>query len=170
MKLFITGYGRSGKDYAAEVIAGKLGLSFESSSMFCIRYFLFDRLQREFGFNTPEEVYKNRHQPGMREWLYQHISDINKEDLTTISTAIFQKHEIYVGIRSAVELEAAKKKWPDLLIIWIDAEGRIEPESSNSCTVTKDQADIIIENKNSIEEFEDKLRRLCDFTLGYAWT
>ncbi len=162
MKLMVIGFGRSGKDLAAEVIAGKLGLSFESSSMFCIRHFLFDRLQKEFGFNTPEEAYENRHQPGMREWLYQNISDINKDDLTRVADAIFEKHDIYVGLRSYDELAAAKEKWPDLLVIWIDSEGRTPKESSGSCTVTKDQSDIIIENRGSIDEFNDKLNRFTN--------
>jgi len=166
MKLYICSGKRSGKDYAAEYLKCKLGIKYESSSMFAIKNVLFNRLQKEFGFKTPEEAYENRQSPEMRKWLFEAISDINKNDLTDLSALIFKENNCYVGIRNYEELEAAKKRWEDVMVIWIDAEGRVPEESVESCTVKKSQADVIIENKGTVEEFDDKLRRLCAFILA----
>lgn len=171
MKLYICGWKLSGKDHASEYLKKKLGITFESSSMFCIREVLFERLQAEFGFQTPEEAFEARRtMPGLRQWLFEAISDYNTPDPTALSEAIFSKYDLYTGIRSEVELKAAKKRWSDAFVIWIDAEGRVPPEDISSCTVTKELADIVIENKGSLEEFEDKLNRFCyflkDFCLG----
>ena len=171
IKLMIIGHAESGKDDAASFIRKKLGLTFESSSLFCVKKFLFIKAIRDFGpdrFKTPEELYEaRRFDDKLRVWMYDSICDINKEDPTTLAAAIFDKYEIYVGIRSYHELEACKKKWPELLVLYLDADGRVPKEPEESCTVTKEQAHIIIENKNSLEEFEDKLERLCNFVGNY---
>lgn len=162
MKLLLIGYGRHGKDVCAEILSEHAGVFFESSSMFAIREFLFDRIKEEFGYHSPEEAYENRHQPGMREWLYREISAINANDLTKLSEAIFQNNDIYVGLRNRVELMAAKDRWSDLLVIWVDATERLGiTESKESCTVTKDLADVVIYNNGTLEEFKDKVKRLA---------
>lgn len=161
MKLYICSGKRSGKDHAAEYLKNCIGLRYESSSMFAIRTVLFERLNKEFGFKTPEDAFANRQTPEMRKWLYDAISAINKDDPTELSNAIFLENDCYVGIRNYVELDAAKRRWSDVLVIWIDAEGRVATEDVDSCTIKKTQADIIIENKGTVEEFNDKLRRLC---------
>jgi len=165
-KLMIIGYARSGKDHAGEYIASKLNLSFESSSMFACKRFIFDEIKDVFGYETPKQCFMDRHSSGMREIWYNLIADYNKDDPTRLCTELYKEHDIYVGLRSFKELEQVKDKFgEDLLVIWIDSEGRTYPESSSSCTVTKDMADIVIQNKTMVVDFEKKLSKLCKLLM-----
>jgi hypothetical protein len=166
MKLFICGHARSGKDYAGEYLRKVLRISFDSSSYCAIKHFLYDKLKDEYGFTSVDDCFNRRHEEGMRKRLFDEICAFNNEDPTALSAVIFAENDAYVGIRNYVELEAAKKRWPDAFVIWIDASGRVPPESIESCTISKDQADIIIENDGTVEEFDDKLSRLCRFIIS----
>lgn len=160
MKLMVLGFGRSGKDYAAEFLRKEIGLKYYGSSYLAAKIFLFDLLKEEKGYKTFEECFEDRHSPGMRQRWYQEISNFNKEDPLRLCKEIYNRVDCYVGLRRHSELEAAKKFWPNLLCIWIDAEGRVGKESEESCTATKEQADIIIQNNDTLEEFDIKLKKL----------
>lgn len=108
-----------------------------------------------------EECYADRHSDGMRKRWYDEICEFNQEDPTKLSAAIFDEHQIYVGLRNSRELIPAQNKWDDLVTIWIEASERVEPEASDSCTVTKDMADLIITNNGTIEQYDRKLSRLA---------
>ena len=46
------------------------------------------------------------------------------------------------------------------LVIWVDASGRLPEEPSTSFNITKSDADIIIENNGSFEEFKEKAKKI----------
>lgn len=152
----------SGKDHLAQRLMQDLGLTFESSSYFAAKHFIFDKLKDEKGYSDISECFLDRHSEGMRQVWYNLICDFNKSDLTNLSTAIFSEHPIYVGIRSGDELLAAKQKWPDLLCIWVNADKRVEPELTNSCTVTEEMCHISITNNGSLEEYDKKIDKLIE--------
>lgn len=149
MKLYLVGMRRSGKDTAAQYIKDKLGLTFESSSVFCCKQFIFGVLAPQYGYTTIEDCFEDRfnHRP---EW-FNLIRDYNKDDPFRLSKEIFAEYDIYVGIRNRKELMAG------IPVVWIDSEGRTEAESSDSCQIDKSDCDIIIENKWSEPEFFRKL-------------
>lgn len=171
MKLYILGLGAknrskenpqsSGKDYCAEYLRDKIGCTFESSSQFACKHFIFDLFKEEKGYKTWEECYSDRHSDGMRKRWYDEICKLNSKDLTFLSTAIFEIHDIYVGLRNESELRAAQAKWDDLVTVWIDASKRVESESKDSCTVTPDMCDLIITNNGTLEQYDYKLSRLA---------
>ena len=168
--IFIIGYGAknrsvdnqesTGKDVMAEYLRDKIGLTFQSSSYFACERFLYPIFKDKYGYESIQECYQDRHSEGMREAWYNAISDLNRVDATTISTAMFEELSVYVGLRSEVELKAAQQKWPDCLTIWVDASDRIVPEESTSCTVTADMADIIIKNNGTLEQFYKKIDKI----------
>ena len=165
MKLFICSGKRAGKDHAALFLKYNMGLKFQSSSYFAAEEFIFDALKDKYGYDNVGDCFLDRHNH-RSEW-YDLIREFNSEDLTRLSTQIFKTNDCYVGIRDANELAAAKVKWPCCLVLWIDADGRVEPEDEQSCTITKDQADMIIENKGSIEDFEKKLVKFSNLIRSY---
>ena len=172
MKLLILGYGAknrpdknsesTGKDHLANRLHQELGLTFESSSYFAAKTFIFDLLKEEKGYTTLEECFEDRHSKGMRKVWHDAICDFNKQDPTALSSEIFKQHDIYVGLRCANELQSAKNKWDDLICIWIDATKRIEPEDTDSCTVTEDMCDFTITNNGSVEQYDKKIDLLIN--------
>lgn len=150
----------TGKDYAAEYLKDKLGLSFESSSYFACKHFLYDKFKEEFGYETIEECYEDRHSEGMRQRWFEEIKKLNSKDFTFLSSKIFNKHSIYVGLRSLNELKASLRIWPDAIAIWIDASSRCQLEGNESCDITADDCHIVIPNNGTLEEFEERLDKL----------
>lgn len=122
-------------------------------------------MKDKYGYQTVKQCFDDRalHRA---EW-FNLICEYNREDPIRLCKEIFKSNQVYVGIRSNTELEAAKKTWADCLVIWIDAEGRVESEGIESCSISKDQADIVIENKLDVKEFESKLDKLCVLLRSY---
>jgi hypothetical protein len=148
-KLCIIGQGRHGKDTVAEILRDQFGYSFLSSSEASAKIFLFDLLKGEFGYNTWQECFEDRH--NHRDRWFTEISKYNTPNKSRLAKAIMEENDIYVGMRCKDELAACMEDGVFDLVIWVDASERVsyrEPESS--CTVTKEQADLVIDN-NGIE-------------------
>lgn len=156
MKLLILGYKRSGKDTMAEYLRDNFGMKFTSSSMAACEIFLFDALAPKYGYKTIEECFNDRHHH-RPEW-YQLIRDYNKDDRARLARAILEKTGCYVGMRDREELAGSKALFD--LVVWVDANKRVGVENSDSCNLTKEDADIIIDNNGTQEEFFVKLQKL----------
>jgi len=155
MKLYICGYARHGKDTAADILKENFGLTHESSSMFCMRLFLREQLQEDYGlrYDSGEECFADR--VNQRSKWHDLITRYNRGKPERLSNSIFREYDIYVGIRSKLELEAGRKA-NDALVMWID-DPRKEPESAKSNKLTLDDADFIVMNSGTIDELEDRL-------------
>ena len=156
MKLFVIGQGRHGKDFAAEIIQDLYGLTFESSSMFCAEHVVGPWLENlGITYDSLEECYEDRVNHRM-EW-YNAIRAYNKGDESRLSAAIFDKYDVYVGIRSRVEFLASRSISD--LSIWIEASKR-KPQVDPTCKILPADCDIIIDNNGTKEELRYKLTRL----------
>lgn len=158
MKILVIGHSRNGKDHAAEYLRDNFGITYKGSSELCSEIFIFDELKNKYDYKNPDECFQDRvnHR---KEW-YDLICDYNSNDPTKLAEQIFDKCHLYCGMRSKDEVDACKDKWSDLLVIYIDRSEVLPPESVESCTITRNQADVVISNNGNIIEFEDKLRRL----------
>lgn len=156
MKLFVIGQGRHGKDTAAEIIQDQYGLTFESSSMFCAEHVVTPWL-KDLGitYDSLGECYEDRVNHRM-EW-YNAIRAYNEGDESRLSAAIFDKYDMYVGIRSRIEFLASRSRSD--LSIWVDASERV-PQIDPSCKILPADCDIIIDNNGTEEELKHKLTRL----------
>lgn len=159
MKICIIGHARHGKDTCAEIFRDVFDLKFEASSKFCCDKFIFDVLKNKYNYSTSEECWLDRvnHRA---EW-YDLICDYVKDDKSKLTREILEINDIYVGIRAPEEFEASKKLFD--LIIWIDASKRKPFEDKFSMKLTKEMADIIIENNTTISDFYYKIIRLGYF-------
>jgi len=152
-KLAIIGYGRHGKDTVAEILRDKFGYQFLSSSEASAKIFLYDLLKDEFGYNSWQECFEDRH--NHRERWFDEISKFNTPDKSRLAKLIMQENDVYVGMRCEHELDACKESGVFDLVIWVDASNRVQyKESENSCTVKPSQADLFINNDGTELELE----------------
>lgn len=166
-KLLIIGGGRMGKDTVADLLCEKFGMTAKSSSEFACEKFIFEEVKDELGYNTPEECYLDRHKH--RDLWFNMISGYNLKDPSKLAVELISTHDIYVGMRSSIELEGCLDKGLFDYIIYVDASDRIsyrEPNSSNN--ITSEAADIIIHNNGTLEELEAKVDTLYYEVLNYV--
>ena len=161
IKLLIIGAARWGKDTLAEILNEVYGLKFISSSQACSDIFIYDVLKDKYNYTTPEECFLDR--VNHRSEWYNMICEYNKDDKAKLAKEILKYNNTYVGMRDHDEIEECRKQGLFDLIIWVDASKRLPKEDSSSFNITKDDADIIIENNESLERFRMKALRLGKF-------
>lgn len=161
MKLIICGLARHGKDTAAEYLAEKYNMTFQSSSRAALDIFLFDDLNLNRGwamlppYPDKEAAFSDR--VNLREYWHEAIKCYNTPDKARLAKDILSKNDIYVGMRCRDELAAIRKEMP-VVVLWIDATERLgETETSASITVRWPDCDTVICNNTTLEEFQSKL-------------
>jgi hypothetical protein len=174
-KLLILGFGRHGKDTVAEILRDEHGFKFISSSLFCagrVMMPFFDRFSpygsqvagfddRLFrSYTSVEECFEDRH--NFRDVWHQQIAAWNQDDPTKLSREILEVADIYVGMRSVKEYEAAKHLYDD--IWWVDATDRgLPPEDQSSMNLMFIPDEMRrIDNNGTLED----LRRAVTEALG----
>jgi hypothetical protein len=156
--LLLVGHARHGKDSLAEILQEHFGLKFKSSSEAAAEIFIYDELKDKYGYKTPFECFEDR--VNHRSEWYDLICGYNSVDKAKLAKGILEYADCYVGMRDSGEIkECIKQKLFDL-IIWVDASDRLPLEDTTSFNITKSDADIIIENNDSFEEFKDRVIRL----------
>lgn len=157
--VIIFGHKQHGKDTACEYLEAKYGVSFASSSLFACQLFLFEQMRKEgHSYETIEECFTDR--VNHRKYWYEAIRDYNTPDKTRLGTKLFSKNDVYCGIRDLEEFRALKAAGMVRLAIFIDASGRLEKEDPESMKMDIEDADIVITNNSTLEEFYTKLDRL----------
>lgn len=157
-KILIIGYARHGKDTVAEIWRDEYGMTFESSSMACCKRALFPFLSKKYGYLSVEECYKDRTNH-RKEW-YDMICDYNKDDASRLCREIIyeDRNDCYVGMRAKREFLASRYLFD--LVVFVDSSERLPPESKESCTISIEDADIVIRNNGTFEEFTEKIKKL----------
>lgn len=164
MRYVIFGHKRHGKDTACEYLEERFGLTYTASSWYACQLFLFDQLRRKYGYATPAECFNDRDNH-RAEW-YEAIRDFNAGDRTRLGRGILATNAIYCGIRDREEFEALRDADLFDLAIWVDASARKPPEAADSMGLTRDDADIIVDNNGSLDDLYFRLTRLFR-ALGY---
>lgn len=163
-KFIIFGHKQHGKDTACEYLRDKYGISFISSSEYACEKFLYKELKDKLGYSSKEECFQDR--VNHRKLWYEAIRDYNTPVKTKLATELFKEYDVYCGIRDLEEFNAIIFEGLVDLVIYIDASERKELESSESMKLSKEQADIIIENNGSLQELYYRLDKLFQ-ALGY---
>jgi len=158
LNILVLGYGNCGKDTAAEYWRDNFGMTFMSSSWAAGEIFIFDLLMKKYDYASKEDCFADRR--NRRDEWYDLICWYNKDDKTRLAREILSKTGAYIGMRDRPEVLECKKQNVFDIIIWIDAEERVGKESEDSCTVTKEDADIIITNNGTEAEFKEKLNKV----------
>jgi dephospho-CoA kinase len=163
-KLLVIGHGRHGKDTVCELLRDKYGYSFESSSRFCSKLFIFDMLKDKYGYDNEEQCYADRHNH-RAEW-YNAICDYNIPDAARLGREIFREHDIYCGLRNKREFFAMKNTGVFDYVIWVDRSDHLPPESKDSMSLEQWMADFTIDNNSSLEDLEFNLDQLMSHLIS----
>ena len=158
LKLLVIGHGRHGKDTVCELLRDKYNYSFESSSQFCSKLFIFDMLKDRYGYANEEECYADRH-AHRAEW-YNAICDYNLPDAARLGREIFAAHNIYCGLRNKKEFHAMKNTKVFDYAIWVDRSDHLPIESKDSMSLEQWMADYTIDNNGSLDDLKFNLDQL----------
>jgi len=164
-KLVITGYARHGKDTLCEILRDKHGFSFESSSQIANEAIIYPILAPKYGYSSFEECYADR--VNHRDEWFNLIHKYNKADLTKLGRRIFEKHDIYCGLRNKYELIAMKLARLCNFVVWVDAGERLQTvEDSSSMTLNPQYADIIIKNNGDLNDLIEAANALVTILMA----
>lgn len=158
MNILILGHARHGKDTVAEMFREYAGLSFKSSSEAALEIFLFHVLYKKYDlfYLTMEQAFEDR--VNHRDKWFNEIEAYNREDATRLAREIMSYNDIYVGLRSAYEIEECLKKGVFDLVIGVhDYRKPLEPQSSNNADPFK-YADYMILNNGSLDDLRMKVK------------
>lgn len=150
MKIVVTGHARHGKDTVCKMLAEILDVKWQSSSMVAAEKVVFPALKGPYGYDTVEECFEDRvnHR---KEW-FDLIVDYNTPDLARLGRDIFEQSSIYCGLRNIHELNALRAAGLVDLVIWVDASGRCESESNDSCTIVMEDCEWTVYNDGTLDE------------------
>lgn len=160
LKLLIVGHGRHGKDTVCDILKEEYRYSFESSSAFCSKLFIYDLLKDKYKYSSEEECYADRHNH-RAEW-YNAISSYNIPDGSKLGKAILNSYDIYCGLRNKRELYALKNTKTYDYAIWVDRSMVLPAEEKSSMTIEEWMCDFTIDNNGSLEDLRFNVRQLFD--------
>lgn len=161
MKLFVCGHGRHGKDAFAGFLADAAGVDFQSSSLMCapvVRKFM---AERGITYSSDLACFESRH--SFRPYWREAIDEYNKDEPARLAALIFSQADIYVGIRSLREYQAARDMAD--LSIWVE---RPHFPAEKTCDIRSTHCDIIVRNDGTLEELKEKAERLAKWTMQNA--
>lgn len=154
--ILIVGHGRAGKDEACKYLASITQLRNAGTTS----KYLCKHVARRLGLSE-EEAYARRHESDeMRTLWYRIGNEVREKGPTTLIREALEHGEITGGIRDLEEIRAAKREGLFDLIVWVERKSApVDP----TLKFTSEDADIIIENNGTLEEFQDRLRQLAAF-------
>ena len=158
-KLFVLGYARHGKDTFAEFLReeANVEIEFVSSSLFVAEAAVLPTLGPRYGYKDLDECFEDR--VNHRQEWHELISQYNEADPARLARALFESHDIYVGLRCIVELEHARNLAD--LVVWVDRSDHLPPEDTSSNTITANDCDLIIPNNQGLDELRERARRFA---------
>ena len=159
-KLLVIGHGRHGKDTVCEILRDEYDYTFESSSQFCSKLFIYDMLKVKYNYKSEEECYADRHNH-RTEW-YNAICDYNVPDAATLGREMFAAYDIYCGLRNKREFFAMKNTGVFDYCIWVDRSDHLPPEDKSSMRLEQWMADFTIDNNGDLSELAFNTRKLMN--------
>ncbi len=151
MKILLVGYGRAGKDVGGEYLEQITGLKFGGTTSLYLKKYVAQRLGR-----SEEDVYATRHQD--RETWKRIGDEIRADNPGLLLEEALAVGPITGGIRDIKEIVHARDTGLVDLIIWVE-NNRVPVDPT--VTFTSREADIIIQNNWTIEEYRMRLTRLA---------
>jgi hypothetical protein len=161
-KILLLGHGRHGKDTVAEFINKYTGMNFKSSSLAAAEIFLFDDLKEQYGYETFEECFNDRHTQygdyNMRDIWHRKIAEYNTPDKAKLASEILIENDMYVGMRSDEECQASIEKGLfDYIIGVYDPRKPLEPNTSFNIDMWT-VCNFIIMNNSTLDVLEDRVK------------
>jgi hypothetical protein len=157
-KLMVMGHAGHGKDQVCRLLGEIFGLTSISSSLYALEHVVYPVLQPLYGYQSLDECYQDRcnHRP---EW-FDLIRDYNTPDGCRLSRDLYAEYDIYNGVRNIEEYLAIREAGLFDYSIWVDSSKRVPAESIESCSVTIEDANIILPNHGPLYQTTRQLIKL----------
>lgn len=150
-KLLVVGHGRHGKDTVCEMLE-RYGYTFQSSSKFCSKLFIYNDLKEQYSYADEEECYADRHNH-RTEW-YNMIHNYCKDDLAKLGRNLFSENNIYCGLRNKREFFAMQNEEIFDYAIWVDRTDHLPTEDPSSMSIEQWMCDYTIDNNGNLQRLE----------------
>jgi len=142
------------------MLRDEYGYTFESSSQFCSKLFIYNDLKDKYGYANEEECYADRHNH-RAEW-YNAICDYNVPDAATLGREMFDAYDIYCGLRNKREFFAMQNTGVFDYCIWVDRSDHLPSEPKDSMSLEQWMADYTIDNNSDLMELGFNVRKLMN--------
>ena len=158
LKLGICGWGRAGKDTAAEHLALVTPLVYTAGTSYWARFLVFDHYQKTHPgrYANPDECWHDRHN-NRDEWA-EIIGQYNRDDPVKLYRDCLEEQNFLTGVRWLHEQRALKQA--DLCDLWIWIENK-RVKRDQTCQITAEDCDITILNNSTPEDFRRRLERFA---------
>lgn len=151
--LAFVGYGRAGKDTAAEWFRDNTPLRYAGGCSWTARHYMAEKLGV-----SPEEAYRRRHENvEMRQLWYEELNKYREKDAARLIRDCLEHSDIVAGVRDREELFAAKREGLLDLIVWIKRDVPVDP----TVTYVETDCDCTIHNSSDLSSFYSKLASLA---------
>lgn len=147
-RILFVGWGRSGKDTAAEYLSRITTLHYGGSTAWAAK----EMVAEVLGVH-PQTAWDTRHEN--REQWRQICDDLRAYDQTHLIRLALRTGEIIAGVRAGEELAAAKREKIFSYTVWINRPGT-PPDPTVG--FTEHDCQIVIDNDGTLEQFHEKLR------------
>lgn len=149
VNILVIGHGRHGKDTFAAVLCELLPyLKFTSSSAFFAEYLYYRDLFHEY--ESVEECYADR--VNRRELWRDAMAKYNEKDPSKLAQDILEVSNVYVGMRTKREFEAAKSLFN--YIFYVDAMPRLHYIDSTFEIMYDKKTMILIDNNKDFQHLQ----------------
>lgn len=162
MRIAISGAGRSGKDTAAECLAGITGLAYSAGTSYWARELVYSEYQAVSPgrYSNSHECWLDRHSD--RKFWANAIGKFNERDPVALYRECLENQNFLTGVRWKREMDAIRTAGLVDLWLFIDRPGYVE----ETCEITAGDCDITIHNCGTEEQFKGKLSRLASVMLA----
>jgi hypothetical protein len=158
-RVLILGHARHGKDTFAEYISKHSNLNFKSSSEAAAEV-VFSQID---GYNTVQECFEDRvnHRLLWRDLLIKY----NTPNATKLAEKILSESNLYVGMRSLHEFNAAVNKNLFDYIFYVTALNRLKSTDPSLDIDYNPKTMILIDNNETLSELESQAKIAVEIIL-----
>lgn len=152
-KILLVGYGRAGKDEGLNYLAALTRLR----NAGCTSVYLAKYVARELGISE-SEAYQTRHQ--RRDEWYRIGNELRANDPGILLREALANGPLTGGVRDLEEIVEARRCNLVDLIVWVE---NVLVPTDNTVKFGPEHCDVIVQNNGTLDEYQDKLRRLVAF-------
>lgn len=154
-RVVVIGPKRSGKD----TVCGLLGSPYKSTSQVfaprAVKRFADHGLCQ---YRSVQACFDDRGQH--RQQWFDWIRAYTKVNPARLGREVFRTVDVLCGCRSRFELAVIRAKFPDALVVWVDASTRVPP-TAEAMDVTAQDADVTVNNNGTLSETRQQLEFMC---------
>lgn len=151
MKLMVMGYAGHGKDTVCKILNEDYGMKFVSATRVAAEKIIMPVMK----YDSVEDCIADR--VNHRKKWFDLISEYNSKDPARLIREVLKDSDIYCGVRSYREFNAARKERLFRCSVWVDASKRLPIESTESCTVNPLCTDYVLMNDGGTSELRLRL-------------